>query len=164
MTYPRVRRFLVPVWWVWRLALLREPFQGLAFPAGPSRGSVLPGPSPMTRPGVRPFPVTCPGGPAPWARPAPGACRAVSGLRWAGPTRGAGARAGVPSLPGPHTGRGRGLRRGSRGPGQAGRGLTDLPSRLRASGAHAGAAPGVGGGAAPSGSPPRAGEKNPSGV
>lgn len=77
-----------------------------------------------------------------------------------GRTRGAGAPAGVRSLPGPETGRGRGLKSGRRGPGRAGGGLTDLPSRLRTSGAHAGAAPEGGGGAAPSGSPPRAGEKS----
>ena len=130
----------------------------------PSWGPVLPGPSPVTRPGVqsslvpprRPVPGSGPPrGPGPAERSRGSAGRADEG---------AGARAGVRSLPGPDTGRGRGLCSERRGPGRAGRGLTDLPSQLRASGAHAGAAPGEGGGAAPSGSPPRAGEKNPSGV
>lgn len=119
--------------------------RGLVPPQWPVLGSVIPGRSP--RPSeVGPCPRSGPRGSGPGLG-LPGESGAAGLSRRGCRGRGPGFR-----LSGPDTGRGHGLWSGRHGPGQAGRGLTDLPSQLRASWAHAGPAR-AGGGAAPSRSP-----------
>lgn len=142
----------------------RRPLQGPARP-GPAQSQGLPSPRSRTprdpswsRTLLDAHPAgdalsDCPESSVRWSRgrPSPAACPGVRPPGACGPGRGS-------EPPGPGHGRGRGLSDGRRGPGRAGRGLTDLPSRLRTSGAHAGAAPGGEGAPLPPG-PPQEPEK-----